>query len=136
MEGVTVIIFCIDGRGIINYNDIQRFWEGCSLKWKIEKKYLRIGLIALIVIILAILFNYILEHETQFSEFKAVVRGTLWPIIVGSVLAYLLNPILKLFENYCFRPISKVLFPGRIKKKSKRAFQEAWGFYAQKFYFW
>ena len=92
------------------------------MKWKIEKKYLRVGLIALVVIILAILFNYTLEHEAQFLEFKAVVRGTLWPIIVGSILAYLLNPILKLFENYCFRPISKLLFRGKNKEKKQKGF--------------
>ncbi len=92
------------------------------MKWKIEKKYLRVGLIALVVIILAILFNYTLEHEARFSEFRAVVRGTMWPIIIGSLLAYLLNPILKLFENYCFYPISKALFRRKDKERKQRNF--------------
>ena len=44
-----------------------------------------------------------LEHEVRLEEFKAVVNGTMWPILVGSILAYLLNPILNFFEKYFFR---------------------------------
>lgn len=97
------------------------------MKWKIEKKYLRVGLIALGVIILAILFNYVLEHEAQFSEFKAVVKGTVWPIITGSILAYLLNPILKVFEKYCFGPFSRILFRGKNKEKRQKSFSRGLG---------
>lgn len=97
------------------------------MKWKIEKKYFRVGLIALGVIILAILFNYTLEHETRIAEFKAVVKGTMWPIIVGCILAYLLNPILNLFEHYCFGPVSKVIFRGKDKEKRQKSFSRGFG---------
>lgn len=80
------------------------------MKWNVEKKYIRIGFIALVVIILAILFNYGLVHEARFAELKNIVKGTLWPIVIGAILAYVLNPILHFFEGYCFKPISKLIF--------------------------
>lgn len=80
------------------------------MKWKIEKKYLKIAAVTLGVIILSILFKYMLEHEGKISELKNTVWGTLAPIITGGVLAYLLNPILNFFEHYCFTPLGKLLF--------------------------
>lgn len=71
------------------------------MKWKIEKKYLKIGLLALGVIVLAILFQYMLEHGTEVQQFKTLVKQTMMPIVFGFILAYLLNPILKFFER-CF----------------------------------
>ena len=71
------------------------------MKWKIEKKYLKIAAVTLGVIILSILFKYMLEHEGKISELKNTVWGTLAPIITGGVLAYLLNPILNFFEKPC-----------------------------------
>lgn len=92
------------------------------MKWKIEKKYIRIGLVALCVIVLAILFNNMLVHETRFQEIKTVVNGTLWPIIVGSIMAYLLNPILNFFEGYLFAPLAGILFKGEKRESLRRKF--------------
>jgi predicted PurR-regulated permease PerM len=80
------------------------------LKWKIEKKYLKAGLITLLVIILAILFNYALQHSAEMETLRVKIKGTLWPIIMGCVLAYLLNPIQHFFEDYCFRPVGKKIY--------------------------
>ncbi|MGN0154892.1 MAG: AI-2E family transporter [Lachnospiraceae bacterium] len=89
------------------------------MKWKIEKKYIRVGLLALTVIVLSILFNYVLEHEAQFAEFKSVIGGTMWPIIVGCILAYLQNPVLNFFEHYLFMPMGKVLFRRNEERQKK-----------------
>lgn len=97
------------------------------MKQKFDKKYLQIGLTALVVIVLAILFNYILEHEARFEEFKSVVKGTMWPIIVGCILAYLLNPVLKFFERCFFTPLAKILFRGKDKKDAQRKFSRGFG---------
>ena len=84
--------------------------EDRTMKWNIEKKYLRVGLILLGVIVLSILFNYSLQHSEEMNNFSATVKGTMWPIVMGCVLAYLLNPILHFFEYYCFLPIGNLLY--------------------------
>lgn len=88
------------------------------MKWKIEKRYLGAGAVLLIVVLLSILFNYALVHKTRFEEFKAIVNNTMFPIIAGIVLAYLLNPVLHFWEGYVFKPLLNKLFPnGNDKKK-------------------
>lgn len=81
------------------------------MKWKVEKRYLEAGAVILAVILLSILFNYTLEHRTRYEEFKAVVNHTMFPIIAGAVLAYLLNPILHFWEGYVFQPLLKKIIP-------------------------
>ncbi len=88
-------------------------------KWKIQKKYIRIGVTALCVIILALLFGHILENDTKFEEWKNVVTHAMFPIIAGSVLAYLLNPILNFFERNMFRPLGKILFKKNEETQNK-----------------
>lgn len=97
------------------------------MKWKIEKKYLRIGVIALSVIILGLLFNYTLEHETKIDEFKMLVSGTLSPILVGFIMAYLLNPVLRFFERCMFKPIAKVIFRRKEKERKQKKFSRSLG---------
>lgn len=93
-------------------------------RWKIEKKYIRIGGIAFCVIILSILFSHILQNEAKFDEWKEVVNHALFPIITGSILAYLLNPLLNFFERTVFLPVGKILFKKNegVQKKFSRAF--------------
>ena len=91
------------------------------MKWRVGKKYLRVGLLALVLIMFAIFFQYSLEHETRFAEIRAVISGTLWPILVGVILAYLLNPILNFFEQYIFMPVlGKFIKHEERKKKMTR----------------
>lgn len=95
------------------------------MKWNIEKKYLRVGLISLAVIVLALLFNYVLQHNAEMMSFKETVRGTMWPIVMGCVLAYLLNPILHFFEDYFFIPLGKVFYKDPKKEEKKKKFARA-----------
>lgn len=97
------------------------------MKWRIEKKYIKIGAIALGVIILAIVFNYILENEAEFAEFKALVSGTLSPILVGFIMAYLLNPVLKFFERFLFTPFAKLIFRGANKEMKQKKLSRSLG---------
>lgn len=97
------------------------------MKWRIEKKYLKIGWIALVVLILSISFWHFLEHETKLDDFKNVVNGTMGPIIMGTLLAYLLNPILNFFERYLFMPLAGILFKGEDKEKKRQGFSRGMG---------
>ncbi len=97
------------------------------MKWKIEKKYLKIGLIALGVIVLAILFQYMLEHGTEVQQFKTLVKLTMMPIVFGFILAYLLNPILKFFERCFFTPVARKLWRREEQEKTRNKFSRAFG---------
>lgn len=88
-------------------------------KWKIEKKYLWIGLITLAVVVLSIFFSHILENETKFQEWKAVINHALFPIMAGSILAYLLNPVLNFFERVMFKPLGRNIFKNSAKTQMK-----------------
>lgn len=95
------------------------------MKWNIEKKYLRIGLIALCVIILSILFNYTLQNTKEMTALKDTLKGTFGPIFMGCLLAYLLTPILHFFERYCFTPLGEMIYKkkedgGAAKQKFSR----------------
>lgn len=98
---------------------------GTGMKWNIEKKYLRVGLISLVVIVLALLFNYSLQHNDEMMTFKETVKGTMWPIIMGCVLAYLLNPVLHFFEDYFFLPLGKILYKKPEKEAKRKKFARA-----------
>lgn len=101
--------------------------EDDGLKWRIEKKYLRIGLIAFVVIILAIFFQYALEHESEVKEQQALFKNTMMPIMYGFVFAYLLNPILNFFEKYFFAPIANKIWKKAGKEKNRHKFSRALG---------
>lgn len=97
------------------------------MKWKIEKKYIRIAITALAVILISLVFQYLLEQKNNNSEFMKVVGDTFMPIIGGCVFAYLLNPILYFFEHYIFTPVANVLWKSEAKRKTKMKFSRACG---------
>lgn len=96
-------------------------WEAVCLKNRFNNKYVKIGLTALVVIILSLMFNYTLEHRTEYREFRTMIKNTLFPIVIGFALAYLENPVLNFFEHYLLTPLGKKLFKAEndIKKFSR-----------------
>lgn len=93
------------------------------MKWKIEKKYIGIAVLALIVVLLSILFNSLLAESAKYQGFLTTLKRTFMPIIWGFILAYLLNPILRYFENKMFLPLSKKIY-GKSKKENKEKKQK------------
>ena len=93
--------------------------EGNVMKIKIEKKYLQIGLILLVVALLAIGFCYIIYHNEIVKAEISQFTGKLSPIIDGLIIAFLITPMVNFIENrlpYCF------LTPkGKEKVKKKNA---------------
>ncbi len=88
------------------------------MKWKIEKKYIGIAALALIVVLLSILFNSLLAESAKYKGFATTLKRTFMPILWGFILAYLLNPILKWFEDKMFMPLAKKIY-GKSKKSNK-----------------
>lgn len=75
------------------------------MKFRWDKKYLYWGITALLVLIGAISFYYVIFHSSNwmsgFSEFFSIIM----PIIDGLVVAYLLWPIVSFLEKKVFYPL-------------------------------
>lgn len=71
------------------------------------KKYAHIGVVAFFVIAAAVLLVFIFLRFDEFTDFLSGVFGAMSPVIVGIVMAYLLNPFMSFFENGLSRVICK-----------------------------
>ncbi len=77
------------------------------MKFKWDKKYLYWGVTALIVLLLAVLFNFLLNINATIR--KAIVEFVkiMLPIIEGFIIAFLVNPLMKWFETSVFSIFDK-----------------------------
>ena len=80
------------------------------MKFIWNKKYLRIGAMAFIVIALSIVFAHLLSQIDTIPNYFANLVGVIKPILYGIIIAYLFNPILNIFEK-------RIIFPCIMKKK-------------------
>lgn len=75
---------------------------GGSMKINWNKKYTTIAVYAFIVICLSIAFANILSQIDLFTSKMQQIMGVFHPFIIGFVIAYLLNFILKFYEEKVF----------------------------------
>lgn len=88
-----------------------------------ENKYFRWGLTAFVVIAVALVCNQVLTQWSTVTDFMNMVVGALRPIIIGLILAYVLNPLLKIYEKYVFfKLFLKIFKKEKIAKKLSRGF--------------
>ncbi len=88
--------------------------------FKYDKKYLYWGVTAILVIIAAILCNNILSNWSVTLRYVKMIIGAIRPIVFGVVIAYLLNPLLNVYERYIFSKLFGKLF-GKNPKRAKKA---------------
>lgn len=81
--------------------------------WNI-RPYLAIALTAVLVICLCIVFFFLIYRYNGFAAGWKKLTAILQPIIIGIVIAYLINPIMMFFEKYLMRWIEP-----KMKKKAK-----------------
>ena len=81
--------------------------------WNI-RPYLAIALTAFLVITLSIIFFFLIYRYNGFAAGWRKLTVILQPIIIGIVIAYLINPIMMFFEKYLLRWIEP-----KIQKKDK-----------------
>lgn len=74
----------------------------------------RIGVMIFITFVCCILFFFLLFKFQGFTDIWSKVMSALNPIIIGLVLAYLMNPIMKFFEKY----IKKFFIARGMEKKT------------------
>lgn len=89
------------------------------MKYRWDKKYLYWGITAFLTICASILFYYFLFHGTNIKQAFSRVTGVLMPFIDGLILAYLLTPIMNMFEKKLFFPLYG-RFEVAIGKKEKK----------------
>lgn len=75
-----------------------------------EKNYAKWGLTALVVIVIAIVFNYVLKEWNYMKVTADTAVQILRPILLGAAFAYILNPLLKTYEKYIFKKLYEKLF--------------------------
>lgn len=63
------------------------------------KKYGGFGMTAFLVIVGAVLIIFILLRFDEFSEVLSKIFRAMSPVIIGIVFAYLMNPLMNVFEN-------------------------------------
>ena len=81
---------------------------------KINKKYIQIGIITLLVVCLSLLFNHFLKNRSLPDSTSVNVGKVMLPIIDGCALAYFLNPLMKTIANKIMSPLFKKL---KVKNK-------------------
>lgn len=90
-----------------------------KMDWNI-RPYLAIGLTALIVIVLGISFFFLIYRYNGLANYGGMLMGILQPILIGLVLAYLINPIVKMEERHLLPFLEKHMKKGEKAKKVSR----------------
>lgn len=75
------------------------------MKFRIDKKYLRIGITLFIVIAASICFYYLIFHSDRFSIQINTLFKILSPVIYGIIIAYLLTPLVNGIEIHILLPL-------------------------------
>ncbi len=94
------------------------------MRFKPDKKYIMIGITAFIVLVCTILFIFAVFNYPVFAKgFSNFIR-VLMPAIDGFLIAYLLNPVMRFFEEkplpFIYRLIFKDRKPGVRAKRVNR----------------
>ena len=91
------------------------------MKFHIDRKYLKIGITAFLVIAASICFYYLVFHGDRFSVQINEISRIISPVLYGIIIAYLLTPLVNTIENSLLRPILlKVKKGGEINSNSKK----------------
>ena len=84
------------------------------MEW--NKKYTTIAIYAFLVIIACIAFFAVLQNLKGFNTYTSYVFALLIPFIYGFAIAYILNPILRIFDD----KLLPLIFKARLKPKGRR----------------
>lgn len=85
--------------------------------FRFDKKYLYWGVTAILVIIASILANNILSHWSTTLFYAKLIAAAIRPVIFGAIFAYVMNPLLRIYENRLFLPLFKKIFKNEKKAR-------------------
>ena len=80
---------------------------GDEMKKLLDNKVVQIGIVSLFVIAACILFTFILINVKEILGFIGSIIKIMMPLIYGLVLAYIMHPIVNLFDKKIFKKIEK-----------------------------
>ena len=83
----------------------------------IIKEHMQKGMTAFIVIAAGLIFFFVLLRFTDISKFFEKIASVTLPITYGFVIAFLLNPVMKLLEHNLYKPISNWIDKPHVVKK-------------------
>lgn len=81
--------------------------------------YFKIGVNGLLIVCGGIFFYYILFHSDKLSALINALLSILTPIIAGLAIAYILNPVMRFFENKVSYPLWNRIKPKKDHEYSK-----------------
>lgn len=84
------------------------------------KQYLTVGLVVFLTFCCCILFFFMIYRYNGFAEFWKKLVQALQPVIIGLVIAYLLNPVMKFLEGYLLKLLKPRMKSERRAKKLSR----------------
>ena len=90
------------------------------MKEKLENKYIAWGLTIFSVFAALILLFFAIYRWHYITSFITNIVIILMPFIYGVVIAYLMNPVLKFFENKVYEPLLKKKFKKKERTKITR----------------
>lgn len=77
------------------------------MKKLLDNKIVQLGITAFCVIAGCILFGFVLFHVRYVLDFLHMLTHILMPLIYGLVLAYIMHPLVNLFERKVFNKLTK-----------------------------
>ncbi|MEG0018208.1 MAG: AI-2E family transporter [Hydrogenoanaerobacterium sp.] len=86
------------------------------MKFEWNKKYTTIALYAFFVVIACITFFSVMQNLSGFGSYASYVLALLKPFMYGFAIAYILNPVLKMFDT----KLLPHFFKEKLKPKVKR----------------
>lgn len=86
------------------------------------KKYVVIATVTFLTFCCCILFFFFIYRYHGFAEYWQKLMGILQPVIMGCIVAYLLNPVMEFLEGHLFRYFKPRVKEERKAKKMARSF--------------
>ena len=87
-------------------------------RFKWDKKYLHWGVTAFCVIACSILFYMALRYIPDIGRAIGSLFRILSPFVIGLIITYLLNPVMRFLEKKLFTPFSKWILKNSRRKKT------------------
>lgn len=78
------------------------------MKKLLDNKVVQIGIVSFLVIAACILFSFLLINVKSILSFFGNILSILSPLIYGLVLAYIMHPIVNLFDHKVFTKVEKL----------------------------
>lgn len=86
------------------------------MKFEWNKKYAQIAFWVCLVVLFTVICVFFFLNYNNFGAYAAKIISVLNPIVYGVVIAYVLNKILKIFENKVFKFLDKKEGRARLKR--------------------